>query len=239
MRARPTHPGGAFPGRVLVQGTHAPADPESAAIWYRRAAEDGHVISLCHLAELHERPGCGAGSVCRSVAEGDSNPAKLQMASFHLEEPEEPGPRRRHRLAPGRRAGPLGGASYQLGVIARDDAANAAAALAWFERAAAWGYAPPADRPATDAPIDPDRDAKSRDVAKAYLWLTALRVTRGRGKSSNSDMIETLLGVMPATWLPDLDAKVERHFAKFEQDLPARGKQNTSIASRPSLWRSA
>lgn len=215
----------------LASGTAGAPDSAGAARWFRTAVELGHYTSLCDLAELYIR---GEGvpkdphegiALCTQAAERGSPRAQLRLAIFYLEG--DDAVRDRHRGALWLEASASQGlaeAQYRLGDLllhhAGDDPTAVPAARRWLETAAGAGY-PPAYVPVGElylsrASATSDDHEAEHALAKAYLWLSAA-VRRGSEVEAHSKA-EALLArvreVMPASWAPALDAKVDAHLAE-------------------------
>ena len=86
-----------------------------------------------------------------------------------------------------------------------------------YEQAAAEGYVPayyPTGRLYFNAQPEPETSQLSaRDLAKAYLWLSATMIKSLDPNELNQSekMLQQVVAVMPKTWLPKLDQKLARH----------------------------
>ncbi len=215
----------------LAKGVDRPTDPAGAAAWYEKAAALGHYISLCSLAELHmtgsgvpKDPARGL-TLCRQAAEKKVPAAQVRTGLFLLEG--DPSIRNLDEAfkwfsVAAQRGAPE--AQYYLGVMLRDGLGRPKApetARFWFESAASQGYAPayfPAGELYFYSPVDPDTgNLQAHELAKAYLWLSAAsRRTKDHKELKRiEDLLVKILEIMPASWRPDLDAKVNAHLAAY------------------------
>lgn len=216
-------------GECLEKGIGRPVDDKTAAHWYQTAARLGHFYSLCSLARL-QMAGRGvpkqpaqAVAQCRSAAERGSPLAMLDMGRFLLEGDQSVRDPQRALLWFERaaRAGEdeaalYVGRQYAEGLgVAKDPAA----AAQWYEYLAAKGD-PRAYLKTGCAywqgPRDPSTGVlPAASLAKAYVWLSA--AARAGADAEQRTQAEKLLTqveqVMPATWKPDLDAKVNAYLA--------------------------
>ena len=113
-------------------------------------------------------------------------------------------------------------AQYYLGVMLRDGLGRPNApdtARFWFESAASQGYAPayfPTGEIYFNSPVDPDTgNLPANDLAKAYLWVSAAskRTKDPEALKRIKDLLAKILKIMPESWLPELDAKVNAHLS--------------------------
>jgi len=218
-----------FFAECLAKGLGRPADPAGAAGWYEKAAALGHYMSLCSLADLYmigsgvpKDPARGL-MLCRQAAEKKVPAAQTRTGLFLLKG--DPSIRNVDEAFKWFSAAAQGGvpeAQYYLGVMLRDGLGGTKApdtARFWFESAASQGYAPayfPAGELYFKAPVDPDTgNLPAHDLAKAYLWvLAASRRTRDPEELKRiNDHLSKILKIMPDSWRPDLDAKVDAHLA--------------------------
>lgn len=211
----------------LEDGVNGPADYSQAAIWYEKAAELGHHLSLCSLAELYmvgngvpKNPQKAIG-LCQKSAMQASVPSQVRLGRFYLEGDESI---RDYQAAmrwfeyAAERNNPE--AQYYLGVIVRDGHAGTmkpGTDRYFFELAASQGYMPAYFQTGKlyfNAPVDPKTGWLSEDdLAKAYMWLSAA-VKRSEDKAElaeTEEMLKKIREVMPKTWEPDLDHKVAQH----------------------------
>ena len=85
--------------------------------------------------------------------------------------------------------------------------------------AALRGYLPaylPTGELYLNAPPDPETgEPDAGNLAKAYLWLSAAsrRLQDEHDLARARTLLDQVRAIMPATWAPDLDAKVEVHLA--------------------------
>ena len=220
-----------FFAQCLQNGTHQPADYTSAIHWYQKAAELGHTISLCSIAELTMQ---GRGTLknprkaleqCQQAALADSVPAQLQMGHFFLHG-DESIRNPREAVAWFNYAAEKGSleAHYQLGMINLNTFNDGARALNWFETAASRGYLPayfPTAQLYFNAPLSDETKLPAADnLAKAYLWLSATKQL-SKDKSellSTNEMLGKVEQIMPASWKKDWNQKVSKHLSTFHQN---------------------
>ncbi len=210
-------------GDCLRRGVHKPVDIDAALGWYYRAIRGGHGLSNCTIAELYmsgegmEKDPDKALELCGSVAD-ISPPAMVSMGLFRLEGDEgvrdygaalqwfSQAADRNHAEA-----------YYHLGRMSEMGMINEyppERAHELFEKAAQGRYVPaylPAGRLYLRRPPEEATGALSADdLAKGYMWLSAARIagdeaTRAAAESDLAPVLE----VMPESWRPDLDARVE------------------------------
>lgn len=218
----------------LLRDVDGGSDPAQAAIQYEKAAEGGHWISLCSLAELYQR-GAGVAKdpaksivLCESVANQGVVRAMRITASFYLD-----GDPVTRDLIKGRawleQAAKQGDAEaqYRLGLFERDNGQQGGdleVARFWFESAAAQGYTAaylPVAELYFQAPVDSVTEKPIPEyLAKAYLWLSAAsrRSHSAEQQRQAMEMLGRVNAIMPASWKPELDAKVARHLAAFAEE---------------------
>jgi len=219
-----------FAAECLEQGTHRPADLSAAADLYQKAVNLGHTASLCSLGKLYIS---GAGvpkdpakglELCAQAAGQGLTTAQIQMGRFFLEG--DPGIRDYTQAISwfqqaAQSTDPQ--AQYYLGIMARDglgQTKDRQAALSWLESAAGQGYVP-AYLPTGRLYITPPPGAEglqppANELAKAYLWLSAAKKsTSPKDRAEAEKALEEVLKIMPETWVPALDLKIEKHLEKF------------------------
>jgi TPR repeat protein len=223
-----------FFAECLAKGVGRPADPAGAAGWYEKAAALGHYISLCSLGELYmtgsgvpKDPAKGL-TLCRQAAERKVPAAQARTGLYLLKgDPSIRNVDEAFKWFSLAAQGAVPEAQYYLGVMLRDGLGRPKApetARFWFESAASQGYAPayfPAGELYFNSPANPDTGALPAEyLAKAYLWVSAAsRRTKDPEELKRiKDLLAKILKIMPASWLPDLDAKVDAHLAAY----PAR-----------------
>lgn len=215
-----------FLAECFEQGIGRPTDLAQAAHWYKKAAELGHHMSLCSLADLY-MSGTGvdkapkkALDLCLQAVEKGAIPAEVKVGRYLIEGDEsirDPEAAYTWFL---RAADKSVEAQYYLGMMYRDGIGQSKGlekALTWFELAASQGYVP-AYFPTAELyfNVAPDYAAQrpTADVlAKTYMWLSA---TVKRSKEQNQIeksrlMLEQVHSIMPNTWVPDLDERVTAH----------------------------
>jgi TPR repeat protein len=220
-----------FFGACLENGVGRPADPTGAARWYEKAGGFGHWISLCSLADLY-MAGSGVAkdpvrglSLCRQAAEKNVPAAQVRTGLYLLKG--NPSIRNVDEafkwLSLAAQAG-IPEAQYHVGMMLRDGVGRPRTpetARFWLESAASQGFAPayfPAGELYFNSPVDPATGVLSaHDLAKAYLWVAAARQRNENPEELNAinDLQARILRIMPASWRPDLDAKVETHLLKY------------------------
>ena len=220
-----------YVAECFERGIGRPANPAQAAVWYERAAGLGHYMSLCALAELYMK---GEGvkqdpqqglELCRQAAGKGATSAYVQVGRYQLE-----GDARIRNYEAAHRwfeaaADTSPEAQYYLGVMHRDGLGQEPApaeARYWFERAASSGYVPAYFQTArlyyAASPDYPAQRPPADDLAKTYMWLTAtLKRSQDAGELEQSQaMLTEVLAIMPATWVPDLDARVAEHLSSLD-----------------------
>ncbi|MCK4783839.1 MAG: sel1 repeat family protein, partial [Desulfobacteraceae bacterium] len=218
-----------FWASCLVKGIGRPADPDKAAGWYEKAAALGHYMSLCSLAELY-MTGTGVPKdpakglvLCRQAAEKSVVPAQTRTGLFLLKD--DTSIRNLDEafmwLSTAAQAN-APEAQYYLAVMLRDGLGRPKApedARYWFESAASKGYGPayfPAGELYFNSPVNPNTGIlPAQDLAKAYLWVSAAsrRTKDPEDLKRTNDLLAKILKIMPESWLPDLDAKVDAHLS--------------------------
>lgn len=220
-----------FYAECLRHGLQGPAQPAQAAVWYQRAVENGHTISLCSLAELYiDGEGVAQDTqqglaLCHRAAELGISKAQLRMARFYLSKnPKLHNPAQAFQYATQAAGNRNITAQFMLAGMYRDGVGHTAdlnAARQWFELAAANGYIPayyPAGLLYFQTPRDPETQAlPAQALAKAYLWLSAA-AQRSQNKQELEDskqLLDNIAEVMPQSWLPDLKAKLKAHLQRY------------------------
>ena len=112
-------------------------------------------------------------------------------------------------------------ALYFLGLMSRDGIAlsqNLPQALGWLEAAASQGIVAaylPTGQLYFGKPDDhflPTENA----LAKAYLWLSAASLTAENPQREQAEiLLQEVRKIMPETWAPELDVKVQGHLTRF------------------------
>lgn len=208
------------------------ASDQRALALYLSAASGGHLISLCSASDLHIE---GRGTpkdvdaglrLCAQAAQAGSPPAMMKMASYYRDNPDvPPSPEAvRFWLQQAAERG-VNEARYKLATMlsqGEGGAPDVPAALRWMETAAAEGYVPAYLPTATlyaNQPRQPDSGLLAPEhLAKVYLWTSAARASLAvpRLQAEADKLMAQALGVMPASWRPDLDRQVAEHLARFK-----------------------
>lgn len=217
-----------FFAECLHHGIHQPADYPAAMHWYQQAANLGHAISLCAIAELviqgksPETNRQKALQACEDVAAAGSIPAQLQLGRFYLmDDPSLHDPQKAATWYGYAAEKGISEASYHLGVIHRDIFDDSTRALYWFETAASQGYIP-AYYPTANlyfmAPVSDNTGMpRTENLAKAYLWLLATERQSAQADELQAvgQMLGALRQIMPASWEAALDQKVAQHLQTY------------------------
>lgn len=220
-----------FFAECLAKGVGRPADPAGAAGWYEKAAALGHHVSLCSLAELYmtgtgvpKDPAKGL-ALCRQAAEKKVPAAQIQTGLFLLKgDPSIRNVDEAFKWFSVAAQGNAPEAQYYLGVMLRDGMGRPKSpetARFWFESAASQGYAPayfPTGELYFNSPDNPDTGTLPADyLAKAYLWVSAAsrRTKNPEELKRTMNLLAKILKIMPASWKPELDAKIDAHFSAY------------------------
>lgn len=221
-----------FYADCLREGFPKKRAPEKAAIWYKRAADNGHIISLCSLAGLYI---AGDGVVkdtqhglalCKQAAATGISEAMLRVAKFHLmEDPklknEEEA--KYYLLQAAKRKNIK--AMVMLAEIHRDGIngkhIDHIKARQLFEFAASLGNEPSYFQTGKlyfYSPKDPLTNALPADaLAKSYLWLSAAekRSVNNEEKKKAKKLLKSVAMQMPVSWEESLDKKLSEHFRRY------------------------
>lgn len=218
-----------FYAGCLQQGVNGVSDPAKAAHWYEKAVQNGHMLSLCSLAELyitgqgvHKDPRKGL-TLCQQAAEQGLDTAMVWTGKFHLLDSQLRDYDQAYSWFKRASLRENPRAQYYLGIMNRDGLGrdkDSTAARYWFESAASSGFVPAYYQTGLlyfNAPLDPVAHKLHPDhLAKAYLWLSAA-AERSQNKTELEETTK-LLGkikkTMPASWLPSLDEKLAHHLAQ-------------------------
>ncbi len=213
----------------LENGIGRPADLPAAAHWYSTAAEQGIHVALCDLGWLYMRGRgvekepvralqlCGQSAelgapgsmlqVGRMLAEGDESVRDLDAAGTWFGEAAMRGSVE---------------AAFRYGLMLRDGVGRPAApdqAIEWLEAAGAEGHVPSyllVGELYLNAPPDHHTGQPTeRNLAKAYLWLTAAeRASKDpSSRRKASELLVKVKAIMPQSWAADLNAKVDAHLS--------------------------
>lgn len=226
-----------FLGDCLARGIHQNADAAQAIAWYRKAAAQGHLTSLCSAGELYiegrqvPKDVSQGLALCVQAAQGNVPPAMLKLADYYREGKDVPqdlaAARYWYQQGAERR---VASAQYQLGLMLAEGAGgepDPAGARFWLETAAANGHAaaylPTAILYAQAEPAPDTGMLAPEHLAKIYLWLGAAKARpSGPEQAAEIERIEALvLAVMPPTWRPQLDRQVAGHLAKYQSGSPS------------------
>jgi len=218
-------------------GVHAPASFAVAEQWYRRAAENGLPTANYWWGRMLIDGTAGNRDLregirrCELAAGAGAVEAQLYLARNYLGG-DLFGPDRQRALYWYEQAARANNAEalYQLGMLMREglrEGVGRGDIVHALESAAEQGYQAaylPTAEMYYSAPPDPDTNMPTAEnLAKSYLWLQAtLKTTDSPEERSRAEhMLKSVLGIMPPTWLPDLDQTVDAHFEKFDE-LPMR-----------------
>lgn len=218
-----------FHAECFERGSGRTVDYEQAAIWYEKAAQLGHHMSLCSLADLYmkgqgveKNPQKGLALCLQSVEMG-ATPAEVKVGRYLFEGDKSIRDPAAAYTWFERAAVKSPEAQYYLGLMHREGIAiekHVDDARYWFETAAGQGYVP-AYFPTADSyfHMSPDYE-KSRPsaevLAKTYMWLSAT-VKQSKDPieiKKSQTMLDQVATIMPGTWIPTLDQRVEEHIAK-------------------------
>jgi len=221
-----------FYADCLREGYPKKRSPAQAAQWYKRAADNGHIISLCSLAELYIK---GEGLVkdtqrglalCKQAASSGISEAMLRVAKFHLldipklKNEEEA---KYYLLQAAKRKNIK--AMVILARIHRDGIdgkhIDHIKARQLFEFASSLG-----DRTSYyqtgklyfNSELDSLTNSLPEDMlAKAYLWLSAAEKGARdlKEKEQAKKILKNVLVLMPVSWKEGLDEKVLEHFRYY------------------------
>ncbi len=225
-----------FYAESLEHGIGCPQDVAEAAVWYREAADLGHHLSLCALADLHingrgvEKDPRKAVELCNLAVAHRAHGAEVQLGRYLLEGDDavrnEAGALACFQAAAQKQSAE---GQFHLATMLREGRGgpkHLASARHWFESAAAQAYVPaylPTAELYFNAPPDPKTGKLSADhLAKAYLWLcgTEARSTDREELARARAMLKKVRAVMPEAWTPSLDAKVAQHIDKTSKPEP-------------------
>lgn len=210
-------------GDCLRQGVLRAADIGAALRHYQLAASGGHTLSSCTIAEMMmsgegmEKDPAGALALCGPVA-ANSPPAMVVMARLRLDGDESV---RDYAKALAwlskATAYEQPEAYYHLGRMSEMGMLQnypAERTYELFEKAAQGRYTPaylPSGRLYLRRPPEESTGALSADdLAKGYMWLSAARIAGDVGTQAAAERdLAQVQGVMPESWRPDLDARVQ------------------------------
>lgn len=209
---------------------HRPADPATAAQWFHKAAQAGHLNSYCHLGNLL-MTGSGmtkdplqALALCRPVALQGSVPAQVWMGKFYLHGDStvrNPQDAYQWFLAAAQKQSAEAfhhlGMMLHQGVIENPDAEQT---RQLFEQAAALKYVPAYFQAGKHFfAAQPDAETNrlpAEHLAKAYLWISAA-IQRSEDTEeilAAQSIRQQILAIMPKTWLAELDRKIAQHLQR-------------------------
>lgn len=203
---------------------------QQAIDYYLAAAEMGHHISYCHLAELYyegnkvKQDVPKALLLCERSAQQGSPPAMLSLAKMHLANNQVDSLKQaKHWFGMAAQYNVVE-AHFHLGKIYKQepvDEQSVMMALQWFESAASLGFQPAYLETAKiyfDAPRHPETGQwQEVALAKAYLWLSANLASEQAPQQSQEarQMLSIVKKELPATWYPSLDKKVSEHLSRY------------------------
>ncbi len=202
---------------------------EQAESWYAKAAEHGHFISWCSIAKLYIENSNDLTLIsqkienCSSLANSGNIPAQLQMGRFYLGKTVIHDPLKAKQWFRSAAQHNALDAMYYLGTVEQSFLQNPVEARFWFESAASQGYLPayfPTAKLYFDESDSTEHKLRSpENLAKSYLWLTATanRSTNQDELEKTLSMLEKIKEIMPETWYPDLDEKVDQHLKQYAQ----------------------
>ncbi len=203
------------------------SDPVTAAVWFQKAVEGGHHLSLCALANLYMQ-GKGVAKdplkaleLCYQSASQGSPLAQVWMGKFYYLGDESIRDTKKaydwFEMAANKNRPE---AYYYLAVMSEGGLLEgyfADKARLMYEQAAALKYTPAYFKTGklyfNAKKLESTKLLSAEDLAKAYLWLSAAnKRTRDSVELLESQkMLKQILTVMPKSWLPELDQKVEQH----------------------------
>ena len=221
-----------FYADCLREGYPKKRSPAQAAKWYKRAADNGHIISLCSLADLYIK---GEGvikdtqrglALCKQAASSGISDAMLRVAKFHLQD----GPKLKNEEE----------AKYYLLQAAKRKNIKAMVILARIHRDGINGkhidhikarqlfeYASSLGNQSSylqtgklylNSKKDPLTNALPEDaLAKSYLWLSAAEIgsESKEEKLEAKKLIKSVSQLMPVSWKDSLDKKIAEHFRQY------------------------
>jgi len=214
-------------------GVHTPASFSAAQQWYRRAVENGLPTANYWWGRMLIDGTAGTRDVregvrrCELAAGAGAIEAQLYLARNYLGGgPFSPDQQRAlywyERAAQANNAEAL----YHLGILMGDglrEGAGREEALFAMESAAEQGYQaaylPTAEMYYSASPDSDTNLPTAENLAKSYLWLqAALKTTDSHEEKARArQMLEAVMGIMPETWVPDLDEKLDAHFGKLNE----------------------
>ncbi len=217
-----------FYAQCLQEGILQPADLQAAIDWYQKAADLGHIISLCAIADLYiqghgiEKNPQKALAYCQPAAIAGSMPAQLKMGEYYLNGDETIKDPQQAAVWFGYAAEKNSlEAYYHLGIINLNEFKDQAKALYWFEKAASQGYLPAYHKAAQlyfNAPVLADTGMPAAEnLAKSYLWLSATQQQSQNEEElqQTARMLKKVELVMPTSWKKELDQQISQHFQKL------------------------
>ena len=213
--------------QCLQKGVNHPANPTLAAKWYEKAAEMGCHLSLSYLADLYmkgdgvPKDAAKALELCHNAVKSGSTPALVWMGKFCLQRDD---PMTAMKWFEEAARHDLPEAQYYIGwmlILNASEQNLSTMAREWFEKAASQGYIPayaPTGKLYFNGPVDPSTGWLSeKELAKAYMWLSAASKKSKERETlvAVGNMLEKIRDIMPKTWVPDLDRRVEEHLSKY------------------------
>lgn len=215
----------------LCEGTGmTEPDLKEAVKWFEKASGLGHYLSLCSLADIYLEGGKNvpidiskALDLLNQAAQRKIPAAYLRLGEFYLAGDEK----FRDYLKAFENFNSASEkdsvkAPYYLGIIHEKGLGRKPSfidARYFFEKAASSGYVPAYVKTAQlyyHSPVDPETGKLSdKDLAKTYLWLSAAhkRTKKTDDLKQISEMLNTILSIIPKTWIPSLNKKIETHLS--------------------------
>jgi TPR repeat protein len=220
-----------FLAQCYQLGVHAPASISTAEQWYRRAAENGLPTANYWWGRMLIDGTSGTRNLregvrrCELAAGAGAIEAQLYLARNYLGG-ELFGPDRQRALYWYEQAARANNAEalYQSGILMQEGlrvGVGRGDVLYALESSAEQGYQaaylPTAEMYYSAHPDGDTNMPTAENLAKSYLWLQAtVRTTESPEERLRAEhMLKSVMEIIPATWLPDLDQAVDAHLEKF------------------------
>lgn len=205
------------------------ADRHQLAVeYYTKAAQAGHHISYCNLADYYysgtqlQQDIPKALSLCEQSALQGSPPAMLNLAKMYLQ-----APKAHQNIEQAIKWFSLAAeykipeAFYYLGHLFEKGLGtdiDMPSALLWYEKAAEAGHKP-AYLATAQIYFNAPRQANTGKwqevaLAKAYLWLSA-SVSANPNEGTSTKMLSIVKQELPKSWRASLDQQIAEHFKKL------------------------